>query len=321
MSLRDYHYRRLDDMQNGAYTFLKSALIAHKKRIVIDFIPNIHQALSALKHDCAAELYYVNWTGIENRVSFISSRCKIAFTPSYLFTSTQIAEYNKQIDKLVREFIKCKGESNLCRKVHDWLSMKVRYDSDEVDKHKYRRNNHNIIGALIERKAVCEGIALAFQYILNRLGVDCMTVSGRVMKSEKNYYKDYHAWNVVSLNNENYHVDVTWDHPIEINRKKYPTYGYYCMPTRLFQDHIFGLNIKCSSLEENLFYKAKRLFTSAKELKAFISKRNPYNCCIVYISNLLQDTIDRIIKKNSMYNYKVVRTTQWSQSGMYILFK
>ncbi len=41
MALRDYHYRRLDDMQKGAYVAFKSALLAHKKRITIFHIDNL----------------------------------------------------------------------------------------------------------------------------------------------------------------------------------------------------------------------------------------------------------------------------------------
>ena len=321
MSLHDYFYRRLDDIQKGAYTALKSALLAHRKRITLNYFPNIHRALSALKHDCAAELYFVNWIGIENRLSFISAKCKMVFTPTYLFSAEEIAVYGKRIDKLVKSFAKYKEASVLCRKVHDWLSMNVMYDRDEIDKHLYRRNNHNIIGPLIERKAVCEGISLAYQYILNRFGIDCMTVSGRVLKTEGQYYKEYHAWNVISLNKSNYHVDVTWDRPIDIFGKKHPAYGYYCMPSKLFRDHICALFLKCESLEENLFYKAKRLFSSAQQLRLFVSQRNPYNCCMIYISNLTNDEVANIIKKYSKYNYKIIRTTQWRQSGMLLLLK
>lgn len=308
-------------MQKGAYVAFKSALFAHKKRIVIDFIPNIHRAISALKHDCAAELYFVNWIGIENRVSFISATCKIVLTPQYLFSTEEISKYDKRINKILKLFEKYKDKSMLCRKVHDWLSMRVKYNRDEIDKNLYKHNNHNIIGPLIERKAVCEGISLAYQYILNRLGVDCMTVSGKTIKPDGQYNKDYHAWNVISLNGENYHVDVTWDNPIDINGKKHPSYGYYCMPTRLFKNHICGLTLKCDSLEENLFYKANRLFYSVSQLKNFVSQRNPYDCCMIYVSNLTNDKIDGIIKKYGRYRYRIFRVTQFQQSGMIILMK
>lgn len=162
---------------------------------------------------------------------------------------------------------------------------------------------------------------MAYQYILSRFGIDCMTVSGRVLKTEGRYYKEYHAWNVISLNKNNYHVDVTWDHPIDINDKRHLNYGYYCVPSKLFRDHICTLTLKCESLEENLFYKVKRLFSSAQQLAQFVSQSNPYNCCMIYVSDIKEDEMLKIIKKYGKYNYKIIQTTQWQQSGMVMLVR
>lgn len=218
-------------------------------------------------------------------------------------------------------FAKYKDKSVLCRKVHDWLTMHVQYDRDEVEKDVYKQRNHSIIGALIERRAVCEGISFAYQYILNRLGIDCMTVSGKVLKFEGKYYKNHHAWNIISLNGKNYHVDVTWNNPIEINGVKHPTYGYFCLPSSLFQDHASGFNIKCNSLDENLFYRANKLFTSIQQLKRFAMQRNPYNYCMIYVANLSHEEVNSVFQKNGRYKYRIRYNTQWQQSGMIVLMK
>ncbi len=321
MPLYNFYFRRLDKMQQGAYNTFKSALIAHKRKITFEFIPNIHQALSALKHDCAAELYYVNWSNVEQCVSFISSECKIIFAPKYLFTDTEVKALNLKIEKIVSKFSRIQDRSLQCRKVHDWLTLNVRYDNDETEKHIFRCNNHNIIGPLIERKSVCEGFAKAYQFILNRLGIDCMTVCGRVMKSEQEYYKDYHAWNIIVLNGKRYNVDVTWDKPLELNGKKRPTYGYYCVPGKMFGDHISGLSICCDGLEENMFYKAGRLFSSMKELKEFLIKPNKYDLSLIYVLGLQYDMVLNAVKKYGKYKYRIIRTSKWDKCGMLTLVK
>lgn len=321
MSLHNYYFRRLDKMQQGAYNTFKSALFAHKKRIFIDFIPNIHQALSALKHDCSAELYYVNWSNIEHCISFISSKCKISFMPKYLFSNDEVKAFNLEIGKIINAFSQIVNKSLLCRKVHDCLTLNVCYDSDETEKHKFRCNNHNIIGPLIEHKAVCEGIAKAYQFILNRRGIDCMTVYGRAMKSEGNYNKDYHAWNIIALNRKRYNVDVTWDRPIDLNGKKYPTYGYYCVPGKMFRDHISGLSVSCNCLKENLFYKAGRLFSSVKDLKELLNKPNKYDFSMIYVLGLSYETVLKAVKKYGKYKYRIIRTSEWEKCGMLVLVK
>ncbi len=63
---------------------------------------------------------------------------------------------------------------------------------------------HSIIGALCEEMSVCDGYAKAFQYIMNRIGVDCLLITG--------YSGGEHAWNMVKMDDGKYYfIDLTWD--------------------------------------------------------------------------------------------------------------
>jgi len=56
-------------------------------------------------------------------------------------------------------------------------------------------------GALIRGSAVGEGFAMAFKALADKLGFDCQVVLG--------YYDDMvHAWNIISLYDDYYHIDV-----------------------------------------------------------------------------------------------------------------
>ncbi len=61
---------------------------------------------------------------------------------------------------------------------------------------------HTAYGALANGSSVCQGYAMAYMYLLNRVGI-------------KNYYvssgKLNHAWNIVYIDGVPYHVDVTFD--------------------------------------------------------------------------------------------------------------
>ena len=61
---------------------------------------------------------------------------------------------------------------------------------------------HTAYGALANGSSVCQGYAMAYMYLLDRVGI-------------KNYYassdKINHAWNIVYIDNKPYHVDVTFD--------------------------------------------------------------------------------------------------------------
>ena len=63
--------------------------------------------------------------------------------------------------------------------------------------------NQTAYSALVNRQTVCAGYARAFQYLLQQLGIPCYYCTG--------YAGESHAWNIVSLDDGYYNVDVTWD--------------------------------------------------------------------------------------------------------------
>lgn len=65
-------------------------------------------------------------------------------------------------------------------------------------------NAHNAYGALVEGVTVCEGYAEAFQYLLQRAGIQSFIVIGTGNGGG-------HAWNMVRIDGKYYHVDLTWN--------------------------------------------------------------------------------------------------------------
>lgn len=80
--------------------------------------------------------------------------------------------------------------------VHDQLLDKISY-SARADM------NQSAYSALVNGQTVCAGYARAFQYILQQLGIPCYYCTG--------YAGESHAWNIISLSDGFYNVDVTWD--------------------------------------------------------------------------------------------------------------
>lgn len=69
----------------------------------------------------------------------------------------------------------------------------------------------NIRGALINKKAVCEGFARAGLYLCQRAGLKCIYVEGQLRTSSVNDTWGNHAWNFVQLNGKWYLMDLTTD--------------------------------------------------------------------------------------------------------------
>ncbi|MBR3134065.1 MAG: hypothetical protein IKG56_01215 [Clostridia bacterium] len=97
--------------------------------------------------------------------------------------------------------------------IHDYLIENADYDRDEDI------NNSDIYGMLVKNKAVCEGYAKAFKYILDKIGIPCVVVCGDGQSDDG--HTEFHAWDYVLMEDNNwYAVDATWDDPIVIGNGK-----------------------------------------------------------------------------------------------------
>ena len=123
------------------------------------------------------------------------------------------------------------------KEVHNWMIENIEYDVDlEADE------PYSISGALTEGKAVCEGYARGFKYIMDELNIPCILVSGTGTNSAGE--TESHAWNYVQLDGNWYAVDVTWDDPIVIGN------GYLSEETK-YTHFLKGSNTFFSSHEED----------------------------------------------------------------------
>ncbi len=89
--------------------------------------------------------------------------------------------------------------------IHDYLVLNCEYDQERLQNGTVPAYSHSAYGALVSRLAVCDGYSHAYSYILEKLGIPCELVTSDSMN---------HAWNMVSIGGDWYHVDVTWDDPI-----------------------------------------------------------------------------------------------------------
>lgn len=87
--------------------------------------------------------------------------------------------------------------------LHDRLASHVTYDLGAP-------NAHNAYGALVEERAVCEGYAEALQVLLHRAHIKSMLVFGSSINPSTGM-PEGHAWSMVQIDGDYYHVDLTWN--------------------------------------------------------------------------------------------------------------
>ena len=81
------------------------------------------------------------------------------------------------------------------------------YDSKAQKQKAEGGDVYTAYGALVKGSAVCNGYAEAMKLLCDLSGVECRMISGTVDGEN-------HAWNLLSIDGEWYHVDVTWDDPV-----------------------------------------------------------------------------------------------------------
>ena len=140
----------------------------------------------------------------------------VAIYPSFIFnTLSEIESAKKAMEKKIKQYLKGVDNSwsdlQKARYLHDLLATQVAYP--EVDDQGYivgeKENSwYWAYGALINSKAVCQGYTLAYEILLRRCGIYATAVPSDDMG---------HIWNMVEINGHYYHVDVTWDDPVNDN--------------------------------------------------------------------------------------------------------
>lgn len=108
------------------------------------------------------------------------------------------------------------------RYFHDYIVTHCSYDDSG-------QNFSNAYGALVEEKAVCEGYSRAFKYLCDMANIPCELVIGETDID--------HMWNLVQVDGDWYHIDVTWDDP-KNKDGDYISYTYFNLTDEeIFRDH------------------------------------------------------------------------------------
>ena len=95
--------------------------------------------------------------------------------------------------------------------LHDYLATHAQYDETLQIRDAYT--------ILVKGTGVCQAYTLAYRLLLNRVNI----TSGTVTSTSLN-----HIWNILLIDGNWYHVDVTWDDPIE-DRLGRVRHAYFCL--------------------------------------------------------------------------------------------
>ncbi len=268
-----YYYNHLSKDEKEIYTVLYKGVTALKKEI---FYPKVltgeivHRVFNAVTQD-NPHLYYLNPTHMD--VGVISHGAVLM--PQYFCTKEQIEIYNGRIQACINQIVKdldllnC-SEIEKEKRIHDYMCLNISYDDEALNTTKVNRlvAAHSIIGVFAKQRAVCDGIAKATKLLLNAVDVGCIVVNGKASFVQEGP----HAWNIVKVDGNAYHLDVTWD--MSSSNNGFVSYEYFNVPdVEILRDHFEYLNVSvCTATQANYFTQKGLYFGSYVQLENYLKK-------------------------------------------------
>ncbi len=254
------HYRALlTAREQRVYNAICKGLLNYDNKFDVESVSDkqLSDIFQKIVHD-NPNLFYVE--SLSFRKSFIFN--KKVIEPKYRFGK------DKANDTLCAIIDKCnlilKGCENLTqlqkeKRVHDYFCNNITYDE------KFAESSFECVGPLLFGKGVCEGISKAAKLLLDFAGVKSLVLHGSSSQAElaKFTKNSLHAWNIVCINGNFHHVDITFD--LTLQARKITRYDYFNLSDEEMQvDHkVISKGVPKCNKSEN-YYKANNLFFNTR---------------------------------------------------------
>ncbi len=161
------------------------------------------------------------------RVYFkITTYGEVNMTTDKLYSDEEIRKIESKIAEF--ETTNIKDNMNVRDKIkafHDYLINNSVYDKErakaiENGNDSENNNSHKATGPLIDGIALCSGYSDAMKIYLDKLGVPNYKISN-----------SNHIWNLVYLNGEWLHLDLTWDDPVTTDGSNILLHRFFLITT------------------------------------------------------------------------------------------
>lgn len=189
---------------------------------IVDYIQRDHPEIFWFQH--GATFFFDASTHIVNKLEL-----------TYCMTQEEAKRRQEKIESATKSFLTAVNDTmsdyEVTLRIYENIIKLVDYDTIGLERQKRTTTSadtpddlRSIYGVFVNKKAVCAGYAKALQYLLNLCGIECTYVTS-----------DTHAWNLIKLEGEYYHIDVTWgdgsDTQKDRNRIDAINYDCFCITT------------------------------------------------------------------------------------------
>lgn len=213
-----YSYYTLSEVDQTLYDMITGAMLCYEEEIKFESpytytFEEIYDVYQLIYND-EYRLFYmsptIEYIADSETDSVVSMRLKYIYDEDEVLTMRQ--EIYSAAHKILSQITPDMGDYEIVKLFHDSVILNCTYDSSAV-------NPNTIYGCLVDNKALCQAYSRTFTYLCSEAGIDSFVVLGVA--------DEPHMWNVVKMDGEYYHIDLTWDDP---DRSKNPDsirYDYF----------------------------------------------------------------------------------------------
>lgn len=253
ISAGNYAYECLDETEKLLYDQILKGILSWEEKVELPVVEveAIERAYHAVNCDYGG-LFWVNGYTYTTYHTLGDEVIGMEFAPRYTMDQEQKQKLQDQVDQAVEEWLQ--GIS-----IHDSDYDKAKYVFENliqrVDYREGAPESQNILSVFLYGETVCQGYACATQYLMRHLGIPCMVVSGTARN-------EAHAWNIVLLDGQYYHMDTTWGNSRYLKQEdqqenKYIDYSYMCATDEeIGKSHQVNMDFavpSCNAVENNYF--------------------------------------------------------------------
>lgn len=144
-------------------------------------------------------------------------------TVNYDLTAEQNAIVLGKIDQIINMIPQDATEAEKVKFINDYLVVHTKYNVNS------KVSPHTPYSVLVNGEGVCEGYALAAFLMFEALDIEAKYVVGHAGAP--------HAWNLVNVDGQWYHLDITWNDPVPDQGEKVHYHYFLITDEKISNDH------------------------------------------------------------------------------------
>jgi len=316
-----YYYEQLNKEQQKAYYAMKEGLLQLQDSFAVPMLTKkeLSDIYFMIRMDCPEIFYSVTFT-----YRYYPDSSAVEMIPKYLFTKDKIKEHRQAMESRVKKLARQAVELDEKGKelyIHDFIVENVKYDKLK------KEYSHEIIGALGNGVAVCEGMAKAVKILCDEMNLWCIIALSEANPDKGIKYR--HAWNVIRINGQYYHMDATFDNTL--SRDDTVRYDYLNLSDKQIErDHepvIWKIPV-CND-GDHFYYKEKKLsWTTTEEVRKRTKQAVKKGRVLLfhwrggYLTREILSDLFRIFQEEAKVKDKYARVSvNWAQAVLRVRFE